>query len=72
MNTLTRKNRIIPSLNSFFNDDLRKDLYDWNEKNFLSIGDTLPSANVKDSENEIKVEEKVKTQDDKEELEKVQ
>lgn len=56
MNTLTRKNRIIPSLNSFFNDDLRKDLYDWNEKNFLSIGDTLPSANVKDSEKEIRID----------------
>jgi HSP20 family protein len=56
MNTLTRKNRIIPSLNSFFNDDLRKDLYDWNEKNFLSVGDTLPSANVKDSEDEIRID----------------
>lgn len=56
MNTLTRKNRIVPSLNSFFNDDLRKDLYDWNEKNFLSIGDTLPSANVKDLEDEIRID----------------
>lgn len=43
-------------LNSFFDDFFSKDLFDWNDKNFTAAGNTLPSVNVKETENEFEIE----------------
>lgn len=55
MTTLMKRNSMFP-LNSFFDDFFSKDLFDWNDKNFTAAGNTLPSVNVKETENEFEIE----------------
>lgn len=56
MNTLMKKNGLIPTMNSFFDEVISKDLFDWSDKNFSAFGSTLPSANVKESPKDIKID----------------
>lgn len=51
-----KKNGLIPSMNNFFDEVLSKDLFDWSDKNFSTFGSTLPSANVKESSKDIKID----------------
>ena len=56
MSTLMKKNGLAPSMNTFFDEVLSKDLFDWSDKNFTSFGSTLPSANVKESPKNVEIE----------------
>ena len=56
MSTLIKSNGLIPSMNTFFDDVLSKDLFDWSDKNFTAFGKTLPSANVKESAKDVTIE----------------
>ncbi|WP_370899745.1 Hsp20/alpha crystallin family protein [Chryseobacterium gossypii] len=50
MSNLIRRNPYL--LNSFFNTDL----FDWSDKNFGKFEDTLPSVNVKETEDRYEIE----------------
>ena len=62
METLIKRDgSLIPSLvsrsvNNFFDDFITKDLFDWTDKNFATLGSNLPSVNLKESETKIEVE----------------
>ncbi len=56
MSTLIRRNNMVPVLNNLFDDFFSKDLFDWNDKNFSATGNTLPSVNVKETENDFSIE----------------
>ncbi|HVZ95727.1 MAG TPA: Hsp20/alpha crystallin family protein [Chitinophagaceae bacterium] len=56
MTTLVRRNNFFPAFNNFFDDFFSKDLFDWNDKNFTIHGGTLPSVNVKETEDDFKIE----------------
>jgi HSP20 family protein len=61
METLVKRNGLFPSManksvNTFFDDFITKDLFDWSDKNFVSLGSNLPSVNLKESDTKIEVE----------------
>src|SRR6187402_236028 len=61
METLVKKNGLFPSIgskpvNSFFDDFIKKDLFDWTEKNFAGLGSNLPSVNLIETDSQIEVE----------------
>ena len=61
MKTLVKRDGSFPSLvsksvNNFFDDFLSKDLFDWTDRNFASLGSNLPSVNLKETDNQLKVE----------------
>jgi len=73
MSNLMRRNSLNPALNNFFDDFFAKDLFDWNDKNFSGTDSTLPSVNVKQTDNEFEIElasPGMKKQDFKIELDK--
>jgi len=73
MSNLMRSNSLNPALNNFFDDFFAKDLFDWNDKNFSGTDSTLPSVNVKQTDNEFEIElasPGIKKQDFKIELDK--
>lgn len=55
MANLIRRNSMFPAFNNLFDDFFSKDLFDWNDKNFTAMGTTLPSVNVKETENEFEI-----------------
>ena len=61
MKTLVKRNGLFPSMgsksvNSFFDDFITKDLFDWTDKNFAGLGSNLPSVNLKESDTNIEIE----------------
>lgn len=61
METLVKRNGLFPtmgskSVNSFFDDFITKDLFDWTDKNFAELGSNLPSVNLKETDTHIEVE----------------
>ncbi len=61
MKTLVKRNGLFPSMgsksvNSFFDDFITKDLFDWTDKNFASLGSNLPSVNLKETDTNIEIE----------------
>lgn len=50
------RNSILPSLPSFIDRFFDGELMDWNSNNYSSSNSTLPSVNVKEDENEFKIE----------------
>lgn len=55
--TLARlSNKMFPSFPRFFDDFLGGDLMDWGNSNFADIDTTLPAINVKENDNEYKLE----------------
>ncbi|TDE02737.1 Hsp20/alpha crystallin family protein [Flavobacterium sandaracinum] len=56
METLVKRNGFFPSVNTLFDDIFSKEVFDWTDKNFSSIGTNLPSVNLKETENKLEVE----------------
>ena len=61
MKTIVKRNGLFPSMgsksvNSFFDDFITKDLFDWTDKNFASLGSNLPSVNLKETDTNIEIE----------------
>lgn len=44
------------ALNTLVDDFFTKDLFDWSGRNFATIGTTLPSVNIKETQKDIKFE----------------
>lgn len=47
MSNLVKRNPFFPSV--FMDDFFNKDFFDWSEKNFSAMGNTLPSVNLKET-----------------------
>lgn len=56
MGSLVNKNNLFPSMNSFIDDVFSKDFFDWNDKNYSGLGSTLPSVNLMENDNQIKID----------------
>ncbi|WP_035672785.1 Hsp20/alpha crystallin family protein [Flavobacterium sp. 83] len=56
METLVKRNSSLPTLNTFFDDFFTKDVFDWSDKNFATIGSNLPSVNLKETDNTLQVD----------------
>jgi HSP20 family protein len=54
--SLIKRENYWPSLPSFFNDFMNRDWYDWSNQNFSLTNTTIPSVNIKETENEFEVE----------------
>lgn len=53
MSTLVKKSPFFPA---FFDDFFSKDFFDWNDKTFTGLGNTLPSVNLKETDTDYMVE----------------
>jgi HSP20 family protein len=47
---------LFPSVNTFFDDFVSRDLFDWADKNFTALGSNLPSVNLKETEDKLEVD----------------
>lgn len=61
METLVKRNGLFPlmgsnSVNSFFDNFITRDLFDWTDKNFIGLGSNLPSVNLIETDTKIEVE----------------
>jgi HSP20 family protein len=61
METLVKRDGLFPSLigksvNNFFDDFLTKDLFDWTDRNFATLGSNLPSVNLKETDTQLEIE----------------
>lgn len=58
METLVKRNGLFPlvPVNTFFDDLFTKDIFDWTDRNFSSIGSNLPSVNLKETDDLLKIE----------------
>lgn len=56
MESLVKRSGFSPLASTIFDDFLSKDLMDWTDKNFSSIGSSLPSVNLKETDKKIEVE----------------
>ncbi len=56
MSTLMKSNSLFPMATTFFDDFFTKDWFDWSDKNFSALGSTLPSVNVRETENDYAIE----------------
>jgi HSP20 family protein len=58
METLVKRNGLFPlvPVNTFFDDLFTKDVFDWTDRNFSSIGSNLPSVNLKETDDLLKIE----------------
>jgi HSP20 family protein len=54
--SLIKKENYWPSLPSFFNDFMNREWYDWSNQNFSLTNTTIPSVNIKETENEFEVD----------------
>ncbi len=54
--SLVKRENYSPTWPGFLNDFLNRDWYDWNNQNFSLTNTTLPSVNIKETENEFEVE----------------
>jgi HSP20 family protein len=54
--SLIKRENYLPSWSGFFNDFLNRDWYDWSNQNFSVTNTTIPSVNIKETENEFLVE----------------
>jgi HSP20 family protein len=54
--TLIRRNEYVPAWSHLFNDFMNQDWFDWTSKNFSATDTTLPSVNVKETEDSFEVE----------------
>ena len=55
MTLIKRSNRLFPSVPSFFDDFLTKDVFDWSNAN-NAYGSSLPAVNIKEDDNNFEVE----------------
>ncbi|RKS98301.1 Hsp20/alpha crystallin family protein [Flavobacterium sp. 123] len=58
METLVKRNGLFPlvPVNTLLDDFFSKDIFDWSDKNFSSLGSNLPSVNLKETDDKIKIE----------------
>lgn len=56
MGTLVKRNSSFPTVNTLFDDFFSKDVFDWSDKNFATIGSNLPSVNLKETDNKLEVD----------------
>ena len=61
METLVKRDGLFPSLvsrplNNFFDDFITKDLFDWSDRNFSTLGSNLPSVNLKETDKKLEVQ----------------
>lgn len=56
MTLLKRFENSTPSLPSFFDNWLNRDLMDWTNLNFSDTNTTLPAVNIKETDNDYKIE----------------
>jgi HSP20 family protein len=55
--TLTKRNgNLIPSIPTFFDDFLNRDIADWNRLNYSGSGTSLPAVNIKETKDAFEVE----------------
>lgn len=54
--TLIKRNPNVPAFANFFDDFFAKDAFNWNDKNFADFGNTLPSVNVKETDQNFDIE----------------
>lgn len=54
--SLVKRENYLPSWSGFFNDFLSRDWYDWSNQNFSPTNTTIPSVNIKETENEFVVD----------------
>ena len=56
MKTLVKRNNFDPSVNTLFDDLFTRDIFDWTDKNFSTVGSNLPSVNLKETDDKLEVE----------------
>jgi HSP20 family protein len=56
MDSLVKRNSLAPLVSTLFDNFLSKDLMDWSDKNFSTMGSSLPSVNLKETDKKIEVE----------------
>jgi HSP20 family protein len=56
MSNLIKRDNFVPSVNSLLEDFFSREFFDWNDKNFTLVGNTLPSVNLKETEKEYRIE----------------
>ena len=54
--TLIKRNPNTPAFVNLFDDFFAKDMFNWNDKNFAEFGNTLPSVNVKETNQNFDIE----------------
>jgi len=54
--SLMRRNEFFPAWSNFFNDFFDKDIINWSNKHFSDTNTTLPSVNIKETDNDFEVE----------------
>jgi HSP20 family protein len=54
--SLVKRENYSPTWSSFFNDFLNRDWYDWNNQNYSLTNTTIPSVNIKETQDEFEVE----------------
>ena len=54
--TLIKRNPNTPAFVNLFDDFFAKDMFNWNDKNFADFGNTLPSVNVKENQQNYDIE----------------
>lgn len=55
MEALVKRNGFALLVNTFFDDIVSRDLFDWNDKNFTALGSSLPSVNLKETDKKSKL-----------------
>ena len=56
MGTLVKRNSTFPSANTLLDDFFSKDIFDWSDKNFSTMGSNLPSANLRETDSKLEVD----------------
>jgi HSP20 family protein len=62
METLVKRNSLfpvvntLPVMNTLLDDFFSKDIFDWTDRNFTTLGSNLPSVNLKETDNQLEVE----------------
>lgn len=54
--SLVKRENYSPTWSGFFNDFMNRDWFDWNTQNYSLTNTTIPSVNIKESENEFEVD----------------
>jgi HSP20 family protein len=54
--SLVKRENYLPTWSGFFNDFLNRDWYDWTNQNYSQTNTTIPSVNIKETEDEFEVE----------------
>ncbi len=58
METLVKRSSIFPLIpvNTFLDDFFARDVFDWTDRNFSAVGNNLPSVNLKETDDKLKIE----------------